>query len=1270
MTNVQTTRRPSYFGVTLALSLAAVLSAIIPTARAAGPFSFSRTPVSGGASEVIEDVNRRAFGTIFRGGHTTGDAAGRQDALTHVSLAPYFNTGPALFMMDARLGRANKGGLTWSFGGVLRTFAEEWNVVTGANIYHSRDNITGTQLRTWGVGVDVLGDTWEARANYVRPNGESSALTSQTIDQSSATFSGNNIVFNRRDTIAEALEKLDVEAGLRLPTGPILSENVSIKGFVGAYRFQGERISATTGWKTRLLAEVGEYLELGVGLNHDTLLDTLVFFNATVTFGGFTAQDYTKNSAIQRLADPVRRDLTVASLRTDVVVPDVVAINPSDGQPVIVRHVNKNDTVGSFLGTVEDPLQSISTALGLPGTDVVLTHAGGVYNAAPDNAVTLGPNMSLFGEGLITTVNGDRVAVNTIPLMGIVEELTLPSSPTFLADMTLARPTLLGAAGNSVTLAANSRFGGFVVDSAGGAGITSNNAEGTVIRDVQVQNSAGDGILLTNTTGTTSIIDTIITGAGGPAFHVNGGNGSIGLLSNSVGLLPSFSHIENSSQQIILIENMTAGGIVNTTGATLDDMGGAGIDIVNSAGSATIDNIQIVNSGATGIRVLNSSGIYNFRNSIQTNTFISNAAQQSILIDGLGATGQVTFGTLQIDGSNSAGIDINTNSGRINFIDSVVLGTPNGGVDAAVSVDSSQVGSSVLFSDSLTVNGSGGRGIDLTSNLAGSTFTVDGAVGLIQTTQEAIFMNVQRGAVAFNDSVTVSNRGNRGISIQNSSGGISFAGAVDINNEQGVLTAAVDIQNSESNVLFSSLGIVNAMGNVGGGAGVNLFGNLAGGTSAARHTYKTVDIDTVDGVGFFANNNTNIRILDGTITSEGAAAVDLEESAWSVSLDSVSSTDSLDYGIRLVNTAPPADNSFIVNDELLVPAAGTGGIVEGATIAAALFENAGQIRLRGMQFAGNAQGIMLTNSGLAEDDDQTLELLFSAFLNTAGQVIDAQNLSTLLVEDSLLDGGGTNLLTYNERTNDPGTTTFGQFDNPYEVFWRRNVIDSTVVVQGLAGANDAHLNVEYTNNLVTLGDTAVTVDWTGPSRVLLSSNAITLNGDESAFDVVHRSTTDEMLLSILANHLVATGGSSIGINVETFGQSDILVDSNEFVFSGLDATGMQFNLAPDTEFFLSNNQLRFDADGGAGVIFTRVNQPSTFTINNNQVGLFDDGPLIEEGLRFLTAIGSPVLIGTVDNQIFLLESDDPAPAPAFIEIPFSFGGTFIGQIFINGGPRP
>ena len=112
---------------------------------------------------------------------------------------------------------------------------------------------------------------------------------------------------------------------------------------------------------------------------------------------------------------------------------------------------------------------------------------------------------------------------------------------------------------------------------------------------------------------------------------------------------------------------------------------------------------------------------------------------------------------------------------------------------------------------------------------------------------------------------------------------------------------------------------------------------------------------------------------------------------------------------------------------------------------------------------------------------------------------------------------------------------------------------------------------------------------------------------------------------------------------------------------------MQFNLAPETELFLLDNQLRFDADGGTGMLFTIVSQPSTFTINDNEIGLFDDGALLERGMIFQAVIGSPLLTGTQNNRIFLLNPDDPN---TFLETPFSFGGTANGQILVNGALVP
>ncbi|MCH2210527.1 MAG: inverse autotransporter beta domain-containing protein [Fuerstiella sp.] len=1281
MTNVHKTCQQSCSRLVTALGLIAALNSVIPAAQAQG--LFSGTQVSGGASEVI-NVNRRSFGTNVRIGHDAGDTFGRQDSVTHVSLSPYFNVGSLLAFGDVRLARANVGGLSWAFGGGARTFIEEWDIVTGINAYHASDNITGTVLRNWGIGADVLTESWEFRANYLQPTGNTSQLVNRTIDQTSASFAGNNIVFNQIDTVAESLEVVDTEVGRKLPTGPV--DNVELRAFFGAYRFSGLTIPKATGWKTRLQADVGSNLEIGVGLNQDTFTDTTVAFNATLHFGGFKAQDYTSNSAIHHLADPVRRPLTVPSIRTDVLIPGVMAINPVDGLPIIVRHVDENDLLGPFLGTVDDPMQSISAALGLPDTDIVLAHAGGLYSSAPDNSVVVGPGVSLFGEGLISAPNGNRIAVNTTPVLGITDELILPGSPTFLANTTLPRSTLQGALGNSVTLSEGSRLGGLIVDNAGGVGVTTDDVGGTVIRDVLVSDSAGAGILLTNTTGTTTIIDTIISGTIGPAFHVNGGDGSIGYRTTSVGILPPFSNIDNASQQAVLIENTTAGGIVNLSGITISDAG-TGIDILNSAGSATIDNAEISGSSVTGIRILDSSGTYSFRNSLNANTLVSGALQQSVLIENLAATGRVSFTALQIDGRNAEGIDINNNSGQIEFLESVVLGTPGGGVAAGLSVDNSQAGSQIRFENALTMTGSGGRGIELINNQSGSNFTVIGQASAADATLESVFISNESGLVTFEGGITIPSRNDIGISIGNSNGTLAFSGGASVTNLlAGNISPAVDIQNSEANVLFGRLNITDNAPS--GGIGVNLENNIAGGVNTARHTYEDLNIN-VSGTGFQAINNTSVRILDGSIDTTGGAAIDLEESGWSVELDTVSSDGSADNAIRLVNLVPPADNTFVVNPDLAVAAPGSGGTIQGTAGTAVQLQNAGQVSLRGIQFQGNATDILVENSGLAIDDDQSLQVVSSSFTDTAGRIIETENLTLLRLTDSLIDDGGSGIgpdsiqLNYTERTNDAATTRFDQFDNPYTVEILRNVIndtfDNTIVIQSFPGAADAHLDVNVSNNINTLDlglggqdETAVTVDWTGPSRIVLASNDNTLNGDDAAgnkaaYNVTHRSTTDEMLLSVINNLFTATDDGSVGLTVQTFGQSDILVDSNAFTFGGSGATGMLFNLAPDTELFLTNNELRFDADGGTGIQFTLVNQPSTFTINNNRIGLFDDGALLETGMDFQAVIGVPNLIGNQDNLIFLTNPADPN---AFIERLFQFGGAANGQIIVNGALLP
>jgi len=614
------------------LFLLVVLCVFVSCASAqqgAGPFGQVGLQNSARASEIL-NVNRRAFGVGVRGGHVTGNTVGRINPVTHLNLSPYFNFGPTAFIADLQLGRANEGGLTGHAGGVFRTFVEEWDVVTGVSIHHSRDELTGTQFRTWGLGVDILTDAWEGRVNYVRPNGVRSRVVNQRIDQTTAAFAGNSIVFDRIDTVAEALEGVDLEVGHRLFEG--LNDQVDIRGFVGAYRYFSDSIPRFTGWKTHVRADIRDHLELDLALTEDTQFQTTVSFSAVIHFGGFRADDYTSRSAIHRLADPVRRSVSVPTVETNVTVGGVAAVNPVDGLAYRVVHVDENDVVGPFLGTVEAPLTSITTGLADPMADLVFVHAGGVYAAGPDNSITVGPGRRVFGEGLIPAVTDDRNVVSTLPVLGLGER-SLPNSPTFQASIDagtpLMRPTLSGAVGDSVTLMEGSEFGGFIVSGSGGAGITSDNAGTTAIHDTLVEGTTGAGIFLQNTIRSTDILNTIISGTTGPAFHVNGGTGEISFRSSSTGLDPSFANIINGSQESVLIENTAATSIVNMFGATISDTGGTGVVIRNANGNANIDNTTVNGSSANGILVMNSNGLYSFRDSIRASTTVSNSATKT-----------------------------------------------------------------------------------------------------------------------------------------------------------------------------------------------------------------------------------------------------------------------------------------------------------------------------------------------------------------------------------------------------------------------------------------------------------------------------------------------------------------------------------------------------------------------------------------------------------------------------------------------------------------
>ena len=250
---------------------------------------------------------------------------------------------------------------------------------------------------------------------------------------------------------------------------------------------------------------------------------------------------------------------------------------------------------------------------------------------------------------------------------------------------------------------------------------------------------------------------------------MNGGNGIITFGSTDSGANGSTnifglaSLTNTSAQPAVMIENMT-GGSVDMTDSNITSTGGGGILIQNNTGgTATIDNVSVTDSTGNGIAILDSAGVYTFNktNTELTQITIDNAALQSILINN--ASGQVNFtDTLLITNRNAEGIEVRQSSGKTTFSDLVTVNGLGAGVgtEAAVSVHDQLAGSSVTFRDNLVISaatgrGSNGNGINISNNLAGSAFNVQGNVSIDGTDLASIAIATNAGAVQFNGSTRI-----------------------------------------------------------------------------------------------------------------------------------------------------------------------------------------------------------------------------------------------------------------------------------------------------------------------------------------------------------------------------------------------------------------------------------------------------------------------------------------------------------------------------------
>ena len=1138
---------------------------------------YSGAQPSGCASEAT-GLNRDGYGLQFRGGHVAGDTVGRNDSISFIGLSPYFSAGNSLIFGDTRLGRANEGGLVWSFGSGYRYYLEDWDVVLGGNGYYDRDHLSGTYLNQWGVGAEVLAHAWELRGNYYQTFGDSFALTSQTVKPGSSAFTGSNLTFTRVDAFSEGLQGFDTEAGILLPGD--FAERIDLRAFGGGYYYDGNTAQSFGGWSTRLQADIREMVELGLKLTNDNQFDTTVSFTAAVHFGGFRSQEHLKRSAIQRFREPVRRNLNVVTLVTSQDAPGQLALDPTTGLPLSIAHVNSNDVGGPFLGTVNDPYRLLQQGLGA-GTDLVYVHAGSSFSAGPENIVNLLPGQQLIGEGELTAGRSTQNFV-TVRAAGQLLQVELPKSPTFAAAPNLARPDLNGSIGTAVRLADDSQFSGFTITNPTLRGIFSNGAENTIVNDVKISGAGESAIVLANTNGYTAISNTTLQSsatASGPLMLVSGGNGLVTFTSTDNLLFGSMSN--TSGNEALIVENMIGGQFTMNRSSITDDSGEGVVIRNNTGGTAVIDNLVSTNAAVSGLQILNSAGSYSFINtSPQVAALtIDAASQQGILIDGL--TGSATFNSpVDITNRNAGGIEIANSSGAVRFSKDVTLTDHLGaGTEAGILISNNLAGGSIEFSDTIDITATAiaagsperteGNGILISNNAAGSLVRTLGVTTVNGTDLASVAVSSNSGNVKFEGETRVTNRLAEGVQVTGSSGTIEFGTGTprrltQVNNELISGSAAISVDGNSGTVSFGEAVVVDATGNPGGGAGIDVRNNTG------LVNFTDMSVTSQAGTGFFGLDNRLIRASDGLITTTDETAVDIENSGIDMTLEQVNSSDAPDYGIRLVETNKAEGRSFIIRPTANTTVAGNGGTISGAKgdgldnndAAGIYLSNAGQVQIREMILTDNEFGVRIENTesyldpsgnvNVVNDRDEQFFLMQFSLVNDSDiRGIHAVDLMGLQVQDTVFDNNGDDTAVgydtiYSEYTvaldDVKVVNSYDRSARPFEVLVERSDFTSNqhdvIRIRQTAGASGAAIRAQFFNNRIEANDSTdpgtvapfdarpllddgIYMDWNGPARILAEGNSFDMRAatDQMAFVFSNTSSTDLTEMSLQTNQI-------------------------------------------------------------------------------------------------------------------------------------------------------
>jgi hypothetical protein len=746
------------------LGLALLLASWPAAALSQQPFvadPYQGSPEDGPQPLLFESISGRsgqAFGSVLRGGFVTGPGVGRDDSFAPIELMPYFFLEDTMVYGDIRGFRSVEDHYGFNSGFGFRHYLRKSDRIIGANFYYDYDNTTrGRLFRQVGGGLEFLGANWDMRLNTYFPVTQNT----QEIDLSdpfNIRFAGNNILFDQIRTFGVHQKGLDHELGVPLPGR--YPERHNVRAVAGWYHFQQTGSENTWGWKSRLEGDLTANVHMGLEVTHDNTFDTNVVLSVAMSYGGFKEPEGQRRTQFSRMTDHVHRQYTAVVAQVPVLEAGLPALD-TDGTPLLVEHVASSDPydrtnlalmrrlVPQFdptatLGTFENPFITIPESQADPQavSDITVVWANSVYTGGTTLSTEAGNR--LLGES-------DNVGFDpNIPG-------SLASTPhTFLIN---GAQQLLPRAIDTPAFDTKPLFNGI----------------------------GGNGLLLTefNTNADR------VTEFSGFRFGLEGDSDP------------------NTAPPVA--SGPTLNGILATAGANNvilnnNDINFAGLDGIRleDVGRFNMTGNRIFNAANNGLHIISGTPQITFvqdgRTSIAARSEIENDNQ--VVPNGYAVYLEGIQEGARIDMSGALG----ARPSRINYLGAGAIRVDDGvnPPDPAL-----PTGGVVLFGqvtnrfspvDVITIVGSGAEdtgsyNFRQTIDITGTPFV---AVG------DAINIEQQEGNVRFEGIINITDRQGHGIDLLANAANVTFAEAVEIDEDFGVITVtpAIEYQQSSGNVTF------------------------------------------------------------------------------------------------------------------------------------------------------------------------------------------------------------------------------------------------------------------------------------------------------------------------------------------------------------------------------------------------------------------------------------------------------------------------------------